>query len=265
MPENNRTWKPVLILGAGYVGRFVYELQAEQGNFYVTSRRGRADGCGSTQFPFLFDLSRPETWHVVERFDSIIWTFPAAQEQSDIARSIEFFDSMALHQKNVMILGSTSCFKVFLPGGLVDESCSLDLSQPRVVAEEELRKKSAFILCLSGIYGPGRDPCRWLLNGLVQHAASFINLIHISDILEIVKRWQERSDLAGARLIASDGRIRRWNELVDQLKSASMIPSDFQLEEMLSKEGPNSKQISNEKLKATLYSGPFHLFPEEGL
>lgn len=265
MPDNPSTRKSILILGCGYVGSALYAKLASTGAASVSSRRGKIGGEGSPESPVLFDLSRRETWQLVENYQQIVWTFPAARSFSDVALALEFYEAMELQQKQVVVLGSTSSFLNSLPGELVDETFSLDMSQPRVVAEEELRKRSAFILCLAGIYGPGRDPCRWLLNGLIKNSLSFINLIHISDIVNILDCWVQSEGFHGQRIIASDGRHRRWNDVIEQLKQVGFLSRNFQAESLESSEGSLSKRLNNSRLIAELYSGGFHLYPEQGL
>lgn len=265
MPENPTVRKQLLVLGNGYVGKAVFDSGGEQKDVVVTSRAGRSVATGTPDEPLLFDLQRKETWALAASFDYILWTFPAAQNFAEVDLALEFFETMGLADKSVMILGSTSCFLNKIPGALVNEDYPLDINQPRVVAEESLRQKSAFILCLAGIYGPGRDPCQWLLRGLIQYSDSYINLIHVADIVRIVHRWRAGYSCKGQRVAASDGRHRMWKEVLDQLKERNRLPSDYEPFGQIGGEAPQSKRVNNEKLRREIFAGPFHLFPEDGL
>lgn len=266
MPENSSSRKSLLVLGCGYVGQALSAASARSVEIVVTSRSGQLGAVGNVQAPLLFDLARRETWDVVESFEHILWTFPAATAHQDIRTALNFFETMHLEKKKVMVLGSTSCFLHKTPGELVDESFPLDLSQPRVVAEEQLRQRSAFILCLAGIFGPGRDPADWLRRGLVKNGESFINLIHISDILRVVENWYNSNDsFAGKRIAVSDGCHRRWKELFMQMRAAGVLETDVQPFDQLLAETSTSKRVNNALLRQTLYQGPFHRYPEKGL
>lgn len=265
MPENLTVRKQLLVLGNGYVGKAVFSAGSEQQDVVVTSRAGSSDATGTPEHPLLFDLKRKETWVVVASFDFILWTFPAARNFEDVDLALDFFETMGLANKSVMVLGSTSCFLNKTPGELVNEDYPLDFNQPRVVAEESLRQKSAFVLCLAGIYGPGRDPCQWLLRGLIKNSESYINLIHVADIVRIVQRWRAGYSCKGQRLAASDGRHRKWKEVLDQLKERNILPSDCEPFGPVGGEAPQSKRVSNEKLSREIFAGPFHMYPEDEL
>ncbi|NBO37041.1 hypothetical protein EBU99_00480 [bacterium] len=165
--------------------------------------------------------------------------------------------------KPVLVLASTSCYRTTVADELVDEKAELDSTQSRVVAEEKLRSLGATVLCLAGLYGGSRDPVQWLVNGLVKNSRAYINLVHKSDVVKIAEAWVE-SQLPGERINASDGRHRRWSEMLDCMKSFGVVPSDMQpfVEEL---ENVSSKRVCNSKLVSLLYAGPFHRYPEDGL
>lgn len=251
-----------LILGLGYVARALMRVNGFQA--LVTSRQGSAQAAGTLDEPMYFDLADPESWCVTDDFSRIIWTFPAAQNEAEQKLANSFFSSLRAADKKVAILASTSAYLTQESGEIVTEKTPLDLSQIRVRTEEELRLQGAFLLHLAGIYGPGRDPVRWLHKGLIKDYGSFINLIHISDICECLNAWSVGSGLRGERINASDGRHRTWAQLVVQLRDSGLLDSQFKLPEEMHI-GPRSKRIANNALLTKLYAGPFHEFPEQGL
>jgi len=255
---------PTLVLGRGYVAQAL--LKAYPEHFSVTSREGSTLGKGTCDQPKYFNLTDSESWSVVDSFERIVWTFPAAQSATEIESSLKFFETKCMTKKKVLILASTSAYLVSDAGALVDESYPLDLRQPRVHAEEELRDRGACILHLAGIYGPGRDPLNWLQRGLIKSPDSFINLVHSSDICQIVMSWLNSDGLSQRRFNASDGRHRTWFQMIEDLKSAGLLECSFELSlESDSARSGSSKRVCNEVLKKELYSGPFHQYPEQGL
>jgi nucleoside-diphosphate-sugar epimerase len=266
MPEKSSSRKPLLVLGGGYVGKALSAARSVTLDVVLTSRSGQRGAVGDAQSPELFDLSRRETWDLVAAYDHILWTFPAATSHADVRIAITFFEEMKLAQKKVMVLGSTSCFIHKMPGELVDESFPLDLTQPRVIAEEQLRQRSALILCLAGIYGAGRDPADWLRRGLVKNGESFINLIHVNDIIKIIEHWRfSEENFAGKRIVASDGRHRRWHEVFEQMCSVGLLNATARPFEQSLVQSATSKRVNNTVLREKLYAGPFHRYPEDGL
>lgn len=258
------TEKPTLLLGLGYVARFL--LHSCHTQFRVTSRKGGAQSAGTPDQPKYFNLADPNSWGGVDEFETIVWTFPAAVDEPELRLARAFYESKCLSQKKVMVLASTSAYLVRASGELVDENSPLDLHQTRVRAEEDLRRQGAFILHLAGIFGPGRDPVGWLQKGLIKNQDSNINLIHVSDICKIVLKWIESDGLKGRRMNASDGRHRIWHQLILDLKDAGLLDSSFEfLSTQSSLQTPLSKRVCNKALVEELYAGPFHRYPEDGL
>ncbi|MFZ9519673.1 MAG: hypothetical protein ACO3A4_04270 [Silvanigrellaceae bacterium] len=263
MPEKLPARKHVAILGAGYVGKSLCEVLAATFDVRLATRSGSSSGDGSVSAPLCFELQRRETWSSVGPADAVVWTFPAALNGSDIAMAVEFCSTLRDKNIPVLVLASTSCFVVANPQALVDESFELDLTQVRVRAEEELRRRGCCILALAGIYGPGRDPCNWLRRGLIKSGANFINLIHRDDVTKIVFNWI-KNPVSGLRINASDGRHRLWSELLEQLKKHGMIEPELNPFSNLDTNS-SSKRIDNTLLTRELFGGPFHRYPEEGL
>lgn len=254
----------MLILGLGYVANTLLSLGSAK--FRVTSRGGSAAGSGTREQPLYFSLTDPDSWSAVDPFDHVVWTFPAAQNESEVKLAIEFFESKCLPDKKVLVLASTSAYRVGTAGSLVDENFPLDLLQPRVRAEEQLRSRGACILHLAGIYGPGRDPVNWLQRGLIKSPDAFINLIHASDIYRIIVAWLGSNGFKFRRFNASDGRMRTWQQLIDELKSAGLLDQTFEIpSDSQSPQNVSSKRVNHEALVHELYAGPFHCYPEDGL
>lgn len=255
--------KKVTILGRGYVGQALFNDLVEAHDVVLTSRQGKSQGEGTLSDPLKFDLEQEETWDRILSADFIVWTFPAATTEGGVTRALEFYG--LLHSKNIptLVMASTSSYLTPEPDSLVDESCPLDLSQIRVKAEDHLMNEGCFLLVLSGIFGPGRDPAQWLKRGLVKNENQYINLIHIKDIAKIVLAWLH-NPLTGLRLNASDGRHRRWHELAADMKKYGLIEAELNPFSQCNS-SKSSKRVCNGALVKLLYAGPFHSYPEEGL
>lgn len=263
MPEDCENRKRVMLLGAGFTGRRLYaDLQ---GKYCVTltSRRGLREGSGTPEDTRLFNLPDRQSWANVYDTDFVVWTFPAAVEHHEVALAGEFVQQLNQREIPVVVFASTSCYITESPDQLVDESFPLDLSQPRVCAEETLRRSGCLILALAGLYGPGREPADWLRRGLIKNSQQFINLIHVADLARVVRSWLSQP-LTGLRLNVSDGRHRRWHEVAEQLKQHGVLNSDgWAFTSSIADR--QSKRVSNSALVQHLYAGPFHQYPEDGL
>ena len=228
--------KKVLILGQGYVGSRLLACFPDA----QSTRRSH------------FELNRPETWKQNEDLftsaETVIWTFPAASEETDEELALKFFDRHLYHAQ-VMIYGTTSAYRVKATHEWIDENSELNLDQVRTRTEENLRKKGACILHLSGIFGPGRLPLNWYLRGLVQFGSSYLNLIHVDDIVAITEKLTHHHEIAGQRINLSNGKPKTHLQIVSELKSLGLIAQDFTLSE---KEKLDSKRVSNKKIKTLL-------------
>lgn len=233
----------MLILGAGWVGD---ALRARCPHAAFTRRSARP---GATEF----DLAREETWTSLPADDEVVWTFPAAPPE----RAIALFESRFASSK-VVVLGSTSAYLSSGPDELVDESAPLDLAQPRVAGEEALRARGAAVLHLAGLWGPGRDPVKWLLEGRVRNGLRFVNLVHLDDVLASIAAALAKFE-PGLRVNVSDGRPRRWNEHVAELHARGGLPAGFALEQ--APLGFKSKRIASTRLERLLPGHRFRRFP----
>lgn len=221
MVSPSRAPVPLVILGAGYIGRFLYQAAQRHGRVaFATSRTPDA------HLPFvppdrrvLYDLLRPETWrHVPTRAD-VVWCFPALPEDE----ATRFAQRVSDRGNRLVVLGSTAAF----PSGrsdVIDERTPIDHSIPRVAAEERLRTTfGAVILRLAGIYGPGRHVFDWIRRGSVRHSQKFVNLVHAEDVAELCLLALQRA-LTGSAYIVSDGHPRRWSAICRFAAERFQIP-----------------------------------------
>ena len=201
---------PLVILGTGYTGRFIYHLAQRQGrSVFATSRHPTAHlSFVQPDHRISFDLRRPETWSHIPARSDVIWCFPALPE----AVAGTFAQHVIDRKNHLIVLGSTSAFPAGLPN-VIDERVPVNLSIPRVSSEELLRTTfGATILRLSGLYGPGRHVFDWIRMGKIKNSNRYVNLIHVEDVAELCL-LALRYALPGSSYIVSDGQPRHWAEI----------------------------------------------------
>lgn len=234
---------PLVILGAGYTGRSVYELARAQGRtVYATSRTPEQH---LAELPptdrLTFDLLDSSTWPVVPNDVDLLWCFPAVP----VDQAVAFGKTVAATARHLVVLGSTSAYRP--SDGIIDESTPVDRSLPRVESEEVLRETcGAMILRLAGIYGPGRPPLNWIRQGRISYTERYVNLIHVEDIAGICLELLEKGT-PGEVYLGSDGTPRRWRDICDRANKVWRIP----LPSASPPKDPG-KRISNEKVRTSL-------------
>ncbi len=201
---------PLVILGAGYTGRFIYHAARQHRRPVLTTSPSPAAhlSFAKPDHRIFFDLRQPETWAQIPPQSDIIWCFPALPQNT-----AETFAQYAIDRESrLLLLGSTSAF----PGGLpelIDERVPVKLSMPRVSSEEHLRTMfGATVLRLSGLYGPGRHVFDWIRRGKIKNSNKYVNLVHVEDVAELcllALRYASPS----STYIVSDGQPRRWAEI----------------------------------------------------
>jgi hypothetical protein len=235
----------IAILGAGYVGR---ALAARHPKSLVTHRQppDPTQGMEPGQPFHRFKLEEPATWAGLPLAGRIVvWTFPAMP----LPLVQRFYQGHVKEAAALIVLGSTSAYKVEHPGQLVTEATPLDMTQPRVAGEEWLRQQGATILQLAGIFGPGREPLGWLQRGRIRSGCKLVNLIHVDDIVAAIEAIAERPQ-PGLRINVSNGQPLMWNELVAGFQRSGELPGEFELRQI--EPGLDSKQIANERLRALM-------------
>jgi len=140
---------PIIILGAGYTGKYLASaLAAASRRFFATSRDPDKNlphvpvGCR-----IRFGLEEPSTWPNIPIGADLIWCFPATalKQVRDFSRRLEGA------ARRIVILGSTSAYEVpdrdnEYPPPWTDELASIDLTKQRVQGEEFLRKDYGAII-----------------------------------------------------------------------------------------------------------------------
>lgn len=201
---------PLVILGAGYTGRFIYHAARRRRRpVFATSRDPDAHlTFAQPDHRIFFDLQEPDAWMQIPPQSDIIWCFPALPR--DVA---ETFAQHAIDRNSrLLLLGSTSAYRAGR-SGFIDERVPVNRSLLRVASEEHLRTTyGAVVLRLSGLYGPGRHVFDWIRNGKIKNSPKYVNLIHVEDVAELCLLALQHA-APGSIYIVSDGHPRSWTDI----------------------------------------------------
>ena len=205
----------VVILGAGYTGRYIYARALAQGlSVLATSRAHDAHlTFASPLHRIEFDLDREDTWRHIPADADLIWCFPAMPLEL-----VSAFAATELRKaRRIVVLGSTSAYETSAhdDDSEIDESAPIKRTVPRVLGEEYLRtQRAAIVLRVAGIYGPGRNILDWIRRGKVGPSQRYVNLIHVHDLAAICLSALEEGR-SGEIYNVSDGQPRRWSEICE--------------------------------------------------
>lgn len=218
--------KPVLILGAGWVGsRLARSLEADDVPVIVTNRPGTDLHAKPPYFrpvelkcpPFTrvdFDIAEPSTWEALpepESLAAVVVTFPCLEGVAE-----PFWDQYLGKVSSVLCFSTTSVYQVDVPGQDVDEQTPLKPT-PRCLGEEYMRERGATCLVISGIFGDQRTPraiCTCLSTytsaGGALNGRKRVNMVHVDDIVKASRALlakplpTERINVAGHHFFLSE-------------------------------------------------------------
>lgn len=223
--------RPIVILGSGYTGRWIY-TQARQYSLPIWASSRHPEGHLADVAPdarIRFDLTDPTTWAGLPPEADLIWAFPATPLEQVQAFARHF----CLSTRKLVVLGSTSAYdREDLPATdippWIDESSAINVELPRVQGEEYLRTQhGGIILRVAGIYGPNRNPVQWIRQGRVGPSPKFVNLIHVEDLAQLCLLALQRGH-SGHVYNISDGHPRRWAEICAEVSDRWGIVSPRQ-------------------------------------
>jgi hypothetical protein len=233
------------ILGSGYTAKFLVPL-AEQRYTQVFSTSRNPDqrlGHLRPEQRITFDLARSDTWASIPQATDVLWCFPAVP----LELVEQFAEFALLRARRLVVLGSTSSYddgiSAEYPPPWIEETTTIDLTNPRVQGEELLRTRyRAIILRVAGIYGPGRNPLDWIRTGRVNRSRKYVNLIHVED-LGTTCLAALRHAKSGEVYNVSDGQPRTWDEICESVEQRWDLRSSVSDEPR-----PGGKRLSNNKM-----------------
>ena len=235
----------VVVLGSGYVARFMPSLTDSYAKVLHTSRDPLHHLAGIPERQRLhFDLAQPHTWGHIPSGADLLWCFPAAP-----VGTVRDFVKATGSVGRLVVLGSTSAYDTGAaqeyPPPWIDETAPIDRTKPRVQGEEYLRNEcGAIVLRVAGIYGPGRHPYDWITSGRVGLSDKYVNLIHVEDLAEICIAALQ-CGIPGSAYNVSDGVPRTWKELGRRLYGDQPVNEPAGA-------GESGKRINTVKLRSML-------------
>lgn len=202
--------KNALILGHGYTAKWLVEYaKAHLPNVSVLSTSRSNPNFLS------FDLARMETWRNLPQVDFTFWTFPA----SPFKVVQQFLSQKAVSLGKVVVIGTTGAFYSSFENDVFNEESAPDTTMERVLGEQEILRRFGIVVYASGIYGPDRNPIRWIEQGRVTASPKKVNLIHVEDLSQIL--WKSMLfGKAGTSYIACDSAPFTWDVLFDLWKGS---------------------------------------------
>lgn len=204
----------IFILGLGYTGAWVELILRTLGHDVSSSRRSGSNAS-------FLDLSDPASWQFEDRFDYTFWLAP-----SPSLGLIKDFLQKKQAQLGKIICCSSTGFFLNPPElhGEINERSPLASSNPRVQAENFLCSEAdAMIIHAAGIYGPARNPQRWLASGRIHPSEKLLNLIHVGDLALFLCQAMTNHQ-AESRWVLSDNQPYSWNYLYQAWAEELRLP-----------------------------------------
>ena len=265
-----------LIVGCGYIGLLIGEELARQGHKVSGLRRTAASDTAAIAAgitPLSADVTRPETLRTLPTdFDSVVYCASSSGGGPEdyrrvyvegIRNVLEWLSASQLHRfvytSSTSVYGQTSGEWVdeSTPTAPLAETAQVLLSSETLLFEaSSLRKLSAVVLRVAGIYGPGRG--HWLqqfLKGAATiqgHGERWLNLVHRDDAVNAVIASLHSTRPKTLYNVVDDEPVTQLAlfEWFSRKLSRSLPPSVS--EHSNSKRGFTSKRVSNRRLRSDL-------------
>jgi hypothetical protein len=195
----------LLVLGAGYTGKACVELAITRDRTVMWTSRSPSPG------GIVFDFNDRSTWgHLPPRGIHALITFPLVPE----SHAVELFEFLKPRFSRIAAIGTTSSFKVAQPNEEITEESAV-ADDERTKSEQALLDRGLILVRAAGIYGPHRDPRRWLQKGMIGDFSRFVNFIHRDDLAQICLKALEVGE-PGRVYLASDGHPCLWKDLAHE-------------------------------------------------
>jgi len=262
----------VLIAGCGYVGTALGAELVKAGH-EVWGLRRDLDAARALESqgikPIVANLQRTETLKSLPVVDTVVLC-QAPSKKSDEYKNIYFDATRNLLSvlperslRKLLLISSTSVYAE-ADGSWVNEAtdpmagnhadAESRENAKTLLAQEDLVMKSdhpAMVLRLAGIYGPGRNRVRSILEGRIKPALSevYMNRIHLHDIVRAMRLLLDKGQ-AGQLYLGSDDAPSTQREFYSWVfeKLALPLPKSAAEGEVAHPHGSN-KRVSNQKLK----------------
>ncbi len=238
----------VLILGYGYVAQNLEQelLKNDSSLQLIKTSRQKKEG-------FLyFDIEDPESWNQLPEATLTYWTFPPSIEET----TKEFSGVLRKKSKKTIVIGTTGSFAIDKDHQHIEESSPFDKTKERARSEEFLLSFGFSLVMSAGIYGPGRNPLDWVRSGRVGKSEKFVNMIHVSDLVQFLIGASKKSE--GNIYIASDGNPQTWQSIIEYWEQKGLVKSVPQKESSR----PSKRLDPKKSIKDLNLDLKFHNFQE---
>lgn len=263
----------VLIAGCGYVGTALGAELVKAGHEAWGLRRD-VDAARALETvgikPIVANLLRADDLKELPLVDTLVLCQSPARKNDEYRAT--YFDAtknlLALFSaqkplRKILLVSSTSVYST-QDGSWVDESTDpmaenhSDAESREnakiLLSQEELVMKSghpALILRLTGIYGPGRNRVRSILDGRVQPSLSdvYMNRIHLTDIVRALRLLLDKG-VPGQVYTGSDDAPCTQREFYSWVFEKLGLPLPAPSKETERHAHGSNKRVSNKKIKA---------------
>ncbi|EQA44915.1 hypothetical protein LEP1GSC050_2196 [Leptospira broomii serovar Hurstbridge str. 5399] len=205
------------ILGLGYTGlRAIRALELDL-PVIGFSANTRTDTSKKVDFSQPEAIQKFKSEFESSPFEALIVTFPI----HSLATRDLLLEVLPKVARRRWLLGTTS---IYQRGGDILETTPKNSDHARYEIEERFLESGGKILRLCGIYGPKRNPGDWARKGLVKKNKRQLNLVHVDDITQVLRRiLLDRKDTLPSELLLSDNQWHTWFEIFRFLEDNGKI------------------------------------------
>ena len=208
-----KTKTSFLILGAGWTSTFLIPLlEQKKVDYAATTTTGRDH---TIQFKFEADSKDSSSFKVLPEAKTVLIAFPL-RGIGQSKKLLQFYHDTHTAKPHYILLGSTGIWPSVGQAGWITRNTSHDPENQRAVAEDEIITLGGCVLNLSGLWGNGRSPKRFLRRAVTSKAQlkskRSLHMIHGQDVARAIhavfKAWPGPS-----RWLLTDQLVYDWYEL----------------------------------------------------
>lgn len=145
----------ILILGAGWTSRFFIPLLEDRNyKWAATTTTGRAN---TIKFKYDPDKKTADQFKALPECNVILITFPL-MGTGQSRQVVEDYEATHNGRPHFIQLGSTGIWQISQKDLWITRHSPYDKSNPRAIAEDELKSLGGVILNLAGLWGQDRQP-----------------------------------------------------------------------------------------------------------
>lgn len=181
----------ITVIGCGWLGfPLAQNLVSEKLTVYgSTTKREKLNVLENAGIiPFLADENKHNVLpEMTLDSDFVLITIPPSKSSG---YSMQIQNLINQFHRNCKIIFTSSISVYKNTEGEVDESSALNDNHPVYFAEQVIKEsgKQWIILRLAGLIGLERHPIKYLSGKKIQDAQAAVNLVHLNDVIEVIKK-----------------------------------------------------------------------------